>query len=189
MVRPALNIYPERRDTRDSVRYDFHLHYEGSARREVLFYEFSRDDAPPPVDHYDGVLCAVLLHAMSEGRDIRLHGPATRTILLNLEEVQLAWSRWVPARYGPVEIEVDAIVESSPAPTSRTICAFSGGIDSTFSLLRSKARSAEPRYAVDTALLVHGFDVFLSNTDALRELIDRTRPVLDAAGVRLRIVS
>jgi len=189
MVRSTLDIHPERRETGDHIRYEFLLRYDGiAAREELLFYEFSRDNAPSPVDNYDGVLCAVLLHAMAQGRDIRLHGPATSTALLNLDELQLAWCRWLPQRYRPVGIEVDTIINSFPRPTLRTICAFSGGVDSTFTLLHAKARTVEPRYAVDTVLLVHGFDVFLSNDGALRELIGRTSAVREAAGVQLRVV-
>ena len=80
------------------------------SRSASLFYEFARDGAPPQPDSFDGALCAIVCHAMAEGRDIRLHGPATRTMLLNLAEFQLAWSRWLPAVYRPVEIEVDTIV-------------------------------------------------------------------------------
>jgi hypothetical protein len=66
--------------------------------------------------------------------------------------------------------------------------AFSGGIDSSFTLLRNTARSGNHGYPVDTVLLVHGFDVSLSNCGDLQELIERTAPIRELTGVQLRIV-
>jgi hypothetical protein len=188
MVRQVLSIHPERRETRETVRYEFDLCYSNRARCKVLFYEFERDFAPPPIDNFDGILCAVVLHAMAQGRDIRLHGPATNTILLNLDEFQLAWSRWLPDLYHPVAIEADSVIDTPSPKKPRSIAAFSGGVDSSFTLLRNSAQSSEPRYAVDSVLLVHGFDISLSNLSALRELIDRTRAIREVAGAHLRVI-
>ena len=157
-------------------------------RTAPLFYEFARDGAPPQPDSFDGVLCAIVCHAMAERCDIHLHGPATRTMLLNLAEFQLAWSRWLPAVYQPVEIEVDTIITTTGERSSRSIAAFSGGADSSFTLLRNSPQSATPGYGVDTVLLVHGFDVSLANGADLQELIERTAAIRALTGVQLRIV-
>lgn len=188
MVRPTLSIHPERHETSDAVRYDFDLRYSDNARRNVVFYEFDRNFAPAPVNNFDGILCATILHAMAEGRDIRLHGPATSALLLNLEEFQAAWSRWLPANYRPVGIEVDSAIDSPVLLKRRSISAFSGGVDSAFTLLRNSVRSNTPRHAADTVLMVHGFDVLLSNPSDLHELIDRTVLIREASGVHLRVV-
>lgn len=187
MPRATLSIHPERRETPGAVRYAFDLRYSGSTRRELIFYEFAHDPALAPVEHFDGVLCAVIFHAMAERRDVRLHGPATGAILLNLNEYQLAWSRWLPDLYQPVEIDVESVIDGDPPTMGRSISAFSGGVDSSFTLLRNSRYASQPHYAVDTALLVHGFDVTLSNSGALHELIDRTRPIREAAGAQLVI--
>src|SRR4029450_6022268 len=113
MVSPTLSIHPERHETAETVRYEFDLRYSEDQRRNVLFYEFVRHLAPPPPDNFDGILCAIILHAMAEGRDVNLHGPVTSTILHNLEEFQLAWSRWLPARYRPVAMEADSVIEET----------------------------------------------------------------------------
>jgi hypothetical protein len=188
MARSTLDISPRMVETGDMVRYEFDLTYSGTSRAKTLFYEFARDLAPPPPDNFDAVLCATILHAMAEGRDIRLRGPATGAILRNLSEFQLAWSRWLPAVYRPVEIEVDSVITSARVRPVRSLAAFSGGADSSFTLLRNTLGGLTPSYEVDSVLLVHGFDVSLSNSDALRELILRTGAVRQLSGVRLRIV-
>jgi hypothetical protein len=188
MTRPTLDISPRLLQTAGGVRYEFELRYSGGARREVLFYEFAREHAPVPPRTFDGVLCAVVLHAMAEGRDIRLRGPATRQMLRNLGEFQLAWSRWKPTVYRPIDITVDTVVDGAHVRPTRTSAAFSGGVDSTFTLLRNSPRSTSASYNVDSAVLVHGFDVSLGNSSDFQELIDRTVPVRAVAGVDLRIM-
>src|SRR3954464_11025936 len=93
MGRSTLDIRPRVLETLETVRYEFDLEYSGRPQTETLFYEFAREHAPPRPDNFDSVLCALILHAMAEERDIRLHGPATSTMLLNLAEFQRAWSR------------------------------------------------------------------------------------------------
>jgi hypothetical protein len=47
MVRQVLSIHPERRETREIVRYEFDLRYSNSAWRKVLFYESARKASGP----------------------------------------------------------------------------------------------------------------------------------------------
>jgi hypothetical protein len=185
MGTPTLDIHPRVIERADTTRYEFDLAYSNAPTRTV-FYEVPADVAPR-VDNFDGILCAVVLHAMQEHRDVRLRGPATRAALLNLGEFQLVWAGWRPAQYRPVSLEADTIVPPT-ARASRSLAAFSGGVDSTFSVLRNNPQAAPPRYPVDTVLLVHGFDVALGLGDALDELIARTAPVRDLTGTRLVVV-
>jgi hypothetical protein len=187
MASATLHIHPRVLETEASLRYEFELAWSGSPRQETLFYEMARAGAPARPDNFDGVLCAIVVHAMEQRRDIRLHGPATRAILRNLAEFQQAWSRWRPDVYQPVGIQVDSL--SNPRlGDARSLSAFSGGVDSTFTLLRNDPHADPPRYSVDTAVLVHGFDVDLANSSALQELVDRTEPVRALTGARLCIV-
>jgi hypothetical protein len=187
MANETLHIHPRVIDSGDAVRYEFDLAYSGGSRAETVFYEVSGETAPPPPDNFDGILCATVLHAMGQRRKIRLHGPATSELLRNLNEFQLAWRRWRPDVYQTVEIEADSVIIPRPRD-ERSLSAFSGGVDSTFTLLRNNPQGPIPRYAVDTLVLVHGFDVALANSDALQELVDRTEPVRALAKARLLIV-
>ena len=81
-----------------------------AAHRRNPVYEFARELAPPPPDSFDAVLCAIILHAMAEAREIRLQGPADKRDASEFEWFQLAWSRWLPTVYRPVEIEVDSVI-------------------------------------------------------------------------------
>jgi hypothetical protein len=187
MATSLLNVHPRVRRTDGLLRYEFDLVYSDSTRTASLFYELDADEAPAEVENFDGVLAAIVLHAMAGRRAVRLHGPATERMLRHLTEFQRAWARWLPQFYEPVGIEADTIV-TPPRRAHRSLSAFSGGVDSTFTLLRNDPHSATPRYGVDTTVMVHGFDVALANVDALRELIDRTAPSRELTRARLCVV-
>ena len=113
MAGSTLTISPRVLETSEIVRYEFDLGYSNSSRRETLFYEFPRQ-LRPHADNFDGILCATVLHAMAEGRDIHLRGPATSAGLRNLHEFQLAWARWLPDVYRPIAIEVESVIGHAP---------------------------------------------------------------------------
>lgn len=132
----------------------------------------------------DGYVNAVIFHAMGSGQDIRVDGRMTRSALLNLETFQEAWCRWRPGVYRPVRIEPQSLVDDPPRAPARSIAAFSGGADAIFTALRH----ARDPYALDSVLLVHGFDVPLDRPDQFARLLERVRPFLDHLQLRPRIV-
>jgi len=184
----VLRIHPEVRETEETIRYEFQLEYPRE-RRTTLFYDVARVSARVrPVAHFDGILCAVVLHAMKQRLDVQLRGPATVTILRNLSEFQQAWSRWRPDVYQRVTLDADDVVTQPPAPRYGVIAAFSGGADSHFTLYRHNVRPETPPHPIAAALMVHGFDVSLANQGYFDELVANTATTRERAGVTLRTV-
>jgi hypothetical protein len=185
MATSTLTISPRVLETRDLVRCEFELRYSGPASGQTLFYEFPRELAPPP-ECFDGVLCAVTMHAMAGRHDVHLRGPATESLLRHLAEFQLAWSRWLPEVYTPVAVTADTVVTMPRVQEDRTLAAFSGGVDASFTLLTNTVQAlGSPSQGLDTVMMVQGFDVALDNYADLRELVARTEPIRQLAGVRL----
>jgi hypothetical protein len=65
-----------------------------------VFYEVAGLEGEIP-SSFDGILFALVTHAMRTGRGLRVHGPATRTALLNLREYQLDTSKNRVRHAGP----------------------------------------------------------------------------------------
>jgi hypothetical protein len=66
-----------------------------------------------------------------------VHGPISLDALLNLNEFQEAWVLWKPEIYQKIKILPDNIIENVPAEDRKeAIAAFSGGVDSIFTILR-----------------------------------------------------
>ena len=72
----------------------------------------------------------------------------------------------------------------------QAIAAFSGGIDSTFTLLRhATGKLGVASYPLTKAvLLVHGFDVPLKSPNHLEALKERTAPLLEELHLGIRVI-
>ena len=108
----------------------------------------------------------------------------------NMEELQLAWSRWKPERYKKIDIIPDTIVDARRGPgPEKAIAAFSGDVDATFTALRhTRVLPERTRYPLQSLLMVHGLDVSLDNSSDFQKLVARVRPLIDDLNLDLRIV-
>jgi len=147
------------------------------------------DVAPPPL--LDGFVVGILMYAMRIGQDIRVRGDMSSQALRNIDEFQDAWHLWRPTVYRKIGIEPDGAVEDVAVKGgSDAIAAYSGGVDSTFTLLRhANAGLGTASYPLKrTVLMVHGFDVPLAQPEQLDALKRRTAPFLDELGLERRII-
>jgi hypothetical protein len=143
-----------------------------------IFFETSIPLPEPTV--LDGFVCATIFYAMCRGRCVFVDGPMSRTAIFNLGTFQEAWSCWRPDIYNRVEIVPTEIIDEPIDPKRSAIAAFSGGVDSIFSVLRhSKCLLRNASFPLTAAMLVHGFDVPLNRPDHFKLLKDRIKPLLD----------
>ncbi len=146
-----------------------------------IFFDLLDRTAPQPV-LMDGFVFGIILYAMSKGQDLHVHGAMTFDALANLHEFQEAWHLWRPKKYKNINIMPDTIVHQLPQEgVPKALAAFSGGIDSLFSILRHNTKKlGNASYPLnDSVLMVHGFDVPLSSPDMFEALKQRTKPFLD----------
>lgn len=157
-----------------------------TSSRVEIFFEMNGSKTLPEPSTLDGFLFGILAFAMRLGQDVHILGNITRTGLRNAYEFQDAWSAWKPQVYKKVSISADRIVEPMP-DKDEAITAFSGGIDSLFTALRhSKKLLGEASYPLKgKALLVHGFDVPLSEPAQFEALQKRTAPLREELGFEL----
>jgi hypothetical protein len=155
-----------------------------------LFFDLLGTTAPTPTV-LDGFVFGVIFFAMRLRQDLRVHGPISLDALLNLNEFQEAWVMWKPEIYQKIKILPDNIIENVPAVDRKeAIAAFSGGVDSIFTILRhNRKRLGNASYPLNKAvLMVHGFDVRLDAPQQLEALMTRTKPLLDQLNLELMIV-
>ena len=186
----TLHLELSTRQAAASILRQVRLNRDSGGPSTEISYEILEGGIPETPRVFDGYLFGILLHAMETGLPLRVHGPVSRSALYNLEDVQAFWRLWRPERYKHVDIVPDAIVDlERKKPARKAIAAFSGGVDSTFSVLRHRNHApGTEAYNVDTALMVHGFDIGLSNRDGLKMAMARARPFLDKMGVTLRVI-
>src|SRR5579862_4345002 len=147
-----ISVSQERRS--DGTRRTLSITDTTDGREIAVYFDFIGESFPEPLV-LDGFVNAVIFYAMGSGQNIVVDGPMTRSSLINLAAFQEAWSCWKPDIYKPIKIEPSSIADDAPRGPAKTIAAFSGGADAIFSVLRH----AGDLYAVNSVMLVHGFDV------------------------------
>jgi hypothetical protein len=156
---------------------------------KTIFFKTIAEPLPPPLQSWDFAVLAGIFTAMRLGRPLHVQGPVSRTLLRNLEEFQEAWAVWLPDLYQVVEVVADREVELRPATEGAGVFAFSGGIDSTFSLLRHVRKKAGRRTIRPVAaVLIKGFDIPLRHQQAFTIAHSSARTMLQELGVRLAVV-
>lgn len=148
-----------------------------------IYFDFVGESFPEPFV-LDGFINAVIFYAMGSNQDIYVDGRMTRSALLNLATFQEAWCRWKPDVYKPIKIEPLSITDDPPRARAQSIAAFSGGADAIFTVLRH----ADDQFALNSVMLVHGFDVPTDRADQFSKLVERVRPLLHRLNLRPRIV-
>lgn len=159
------------RVSQDGLRREVH----SGGDLPALFYEFQpRDHAvPPEFDGGDFALIAMLPIAMHGMIDLHTEFEVDSALLDGLDHYQEVWHSWRPDIFKKkIKITTEGEVLRSPIPgPSSTVVAFSSGLDSTFTLSRHVKKDAgRPIRDIQTAVMVHGFDMPLEASDGFETL-------------------
>ncbi len=150
-----------------------------------LWFQFPNSINPPDNSDCDSYVLSTVMDAMKEGRKLIVQGATSKRLLSNLTEYQSAWNKWRPNTYDIIDIEVeDATNEIEAVPGA--ICAFSGGLDSTFSVWRhSQRRNGYRTYNINLCSLIHGFDIPLSDVNAFNNTQNNVRITLNDVNLNM----
>ncbi len=135
----------------------------------------------PAEEDAEPFLIMALLPAMSEGRDLRVEGAVSKKLLSNLKEFHDIWHSWNPKRFKNIEISVCQLLDPQDETRRQgAVAAFSGGVDSTFSVWRHQCGAVGKR-SLDLrgCLMVHGFDVPHWNEEAFKRIFSRCAETLN----------
>jgi hypothetical protein len=177
-----LSQQPIPQGTRRTIRL---VHPDAQPDIEIFFDLIG--ETPPEPRVLDGFVVGIIFYSMRLGQPIYVRGPMTKDAICNLNEFQEAWVRWKPHIYRKVEIIPAEVVMPEIRGERRAIAAFSGGVDSTFTILRhNRDHVGKASYPLNhSVLMVHGFDVPLSSPEQLVSLKERTKPLLDELSLKL----
>ncbi len=154
----------------------------------TLWYSLPDLGGGEPTEPAEPYLIAAIVQAMVEGRTLRVHGPVSAELLDNLTEFRDAWHRCAPETYAAIGLTAEPVALRGSVRRCGTgaVAAYSGGIDSTFTLWRHLRGLAGHRTrAITHAAFVHGFDIPLADTAAFSGALRRGERVLAGVGVPL----
>ncbi len=154
-----------------------------------LWFELPGGSGPHLSDRLDGLALVLLPLAMALGEALEVRGALSPRLARAMEEYQHLLHAWFPRQLRVVPVIPDAF---APLPgeevAGATGCAFSGGVDSFFTLLdRSAGDTRPPGYRITHALWIYGYEPYTDVEDraALRAIAAAYGPVLAARGVQL----
>lgn len=146
--------------------------------------ESCQESIAPSCDPY---IIATILLSMKQGADVQIHGEVSPSLLQNLSEFQAAWQCWRPQVYRAVDItaEVEREQPSPPVPEG-AISAFSGGVDSCFTVFRHRTgRCGRWQQDLQAAVMVRGFDIPLDQPQVFDRAFVKSQATLSSLGVKL----
>lgn len=152
----------------------------------TLQYSVPNAFVPAVTDAMDSFLVGALFKAMKKAAPIHVHGRVSPSLLRNLTEFQDAWHHYRPELYTHVPITADREAEGELPSPAQYVSAFSGGADASFTLYRHCkklcGRLARP---IGAAVMVHGFDIPLAQTDTFARASARAQAITEDLGVPL----
>lgn len=170
----------------EQIEYGCHLiSSNGESRR--IWFRFPAQYGSMLTRRADPFVLATLLYLSGRFSRVHVEGVVSEALFPNLAEFQTAFSAF--HREHPAPLRFSATEQAPPAGVRREvtgITAFSGGVDSCFSVYRHTALSSlEPKRALRAALMMHGFDIPLDSPEVFRRAAGRARALTDEAGLRL----
>jgi hypothetical protein len=128
-------------------------------KREVFF----RTTHPLVATSADPFVPAVLLPAMYQKLDLQVHAPVSDDVMRAARRVQGIFSAWHPSwHFANVDAPAAARETAASVPANGVASFFSGGVDSSYSLLKHRSE-------ITHLIFVAGFDIPLRRS-GMREL-------------------
>src|SRR4029453_16782486 len=182
-----MHIFPEKQSLEgDAITKAVHIELPDATRKR-LWHRFPLELSAYLTDSLDPFLVGSIFMGMRAGHQIRVHGPVSASLIRNLAEFQAYWYCLMPTKYARVDIYADDEREAPPAPPGdRSICAFTGGVDSSYTIYRhTTAMCGRLTRSIEAGLFVHGFDIPLSDGDAFARAARVNAETLESVGVKL----
>lgn len=170
----------------DSTTVSITIEFPNQTRTN-LWYKIPAQYSSLITSSCEPFVLAVIFTAMKQSANLVVHGQVSPSFLRNISEFQAVWASWYPQQYKPIEITGEVEQEQLNTNSSdKVIAAFSGGVDSCFTMLRHQ-RSLCGRWQqnIEAGLMVHGFDIPLSQAEVFERASQRSKKMLGSLGVEL----
>ena len=111
--------------------------------------------------------------AMRTGRDLQIEGEGSEETIRNARRISEIWETWLPHHFTAVNVSFDTVSPRRAADghRRRSLCCYSGGIDSTHALL-TRHRAGETQ----SLLTLHGMDYRLEDKEKFEAFKDKIAP-------------
>lgn len=135
-------------------------------------------DLVPEISHTFAIF-GLLPLAMSAGVDLHIDGPIDAVALDNAERLSDIWQMWSPRHFKSIRVTGSVRQDRQGARPHPVVALFSGGVDSTFSLMRRVERGEPNGHVLTAAKLIDPvFERIRPTGDALLRSLGQDRIVV-----------
>lgn len=151
-----------RRTQGDAEETEISSTVETKRTKSDLWFRFPADSSPST--DVDPFVVGLVLLAMQQNEPLEVEGTLSRQLIDGLERYQQVFHDWFPERFHLVKIHVEELRGDVPGATTGGVsaCAFSGGVDSFYTLLTVPE--------ITQTIFMSGFDMPLNLGDSISEL-------------------
>ena len=154
---------------------------------EALWFRFPENYQTYITHRSDGFITSMLMLAMHLNEPLEVRGVVSEKLAYGILEWQRVFCALLPHLLNPVEIKFGKLEVVPPSATTGKIAsAFSGGLDSLFTLYHHLPQNQPiPSACLTHALFIHGFDIRLYQEARYLELYKAYQNELEQLGVTL----
>lgn len=158
---------------------------------DTLWFRFPESYRDFLTERADGFAVAMLPLAMMLGENMRIRGVSSPRLALGMREYQRIQTAWHPEHFKKIEVEYDTLAGMQQADVQGGVAtAFSGGVDSFYTLFSHLDQEQIPDYRISHCLMVNGFDFNnddISDSRGFNRIAQVYQPMLSGAGVELLV--
>ena len=174
----------------DQVRIASEIEWDRRPRSgfpQKLWFAFPRSCERYLTARTDPFVAALLQLAMVLGEDIEVRGQVSSKLAYGIREYEEAYTCYRPDLYRVVEVRIEKTFAEPENTTSRAVgCAFSGGVDSWYSLWSHLGdNEPQPQYRVTHAVFMHGFDLRPEARESYRTALQGYKGIIADIGIDL----
>lgn len=139
-----------------------------SSGSETFYFDCS-GAVKPDIEFMDFAAWIFLPIAMAKNKKLVIHGKGSRITKENSERLSDIWACWLPKKYSLINVEFNEYRDTdNTAPKDKQLLLFSGGVDSTYTLLNKKFNEKPD------LLTIQGMDYKISDQDKFEKAIEKT---------------
>ena len=166
-------------------------HIHGVCCPYTLWFRFPASYRDYVSNRSDGFAASLLPLAMTVKEDLEIEGTLSPRLLHGMNEYQDIQHAWQPELFDVVNLAYDVLENQDPAHVSGAVgCAFSGGVDSFYTLFsHTPENEKNPDYRLTHALMINGFEIY-ADLDEIGEsyrFYPVYKPMMDRHGVTLLV--
>ena len=155
-----------------------------NGKPEKMYFSTDQENQSLVSADYSPFLAAVLLPCMKTGEDITIEGSVSKKLLENTNKIMDLVESW-NVGLKKVKIQAGTALRIKPKGSQTEIASFfSAGVDSFYTYLKHKNKTDK----ITNLILVHGFDIPLSNKSFFAETRQTVEKIAEEEKVKAVIV-